>query len=129
MLCSVILRLPLLCALQLAEQLYQAMTKRFNTSLRTWVQYGHFLMRRSKLDAARSLLQRSLKSLTNKQQRKGLCYSLPGYKNPFCRYVDSFEQCFHITFHNNPGMPHLQYRKFSCRFWAPLSDDIITELA
>jgi len=55
---------------QLAEQLYQTMTKRFSTSLRVWAQYGHFLMRRGKQEAARSLLQRSLKSLSNKQQRK-----------------------------------------------------------
>ena len=55
---------------QLAEQLYQTMTKRFSTSLRVWVQYGHFLMRRGKQEAARSLLQRSLKSLSNKQQRE-----------------------------------------------------------
>ena len=46
------------------------MTKRFSTSLRVWAQYGHFLMRRGKQEAARSLLQRSLKSLSNKQQRK-----------------------------------------------------------
>ena len=32
--------------------------------------------------------------------------------------------------YDNPGMPHLQYRRFSCRSWVPGDgDDIITELA
>lgn len=52
----------------LAEQLYQTMVKRFSANLRAWTEFGQFLMKRGKLDAARNLLQRSLKSLSSKQQ-------------------------------------------------------------
>ena len=54
---------------QLVEQLYQTMTKRFGSSLKVWTQFGQFLMTRGKLEAARNLLQRSLKKLASKQQR------------------------------------------------------------
>ena len=56
--------------LQLAEQLYHTMTKQFRSQLSVWTEFGHFLMRRGKVDAARRLLQRCLKALTLKQQRK-----------------------------------------------------------
>lgn len=51
----------------LAEQLYQTMTKRFATSTKVWTQYGLFLMKQGKLPAARNLLQKCLKNLPSKQ--------------------------------------------------------------
>ncbi len=59
---------------QLADQLYQSMTKRFGKDPQVWTQYGEFLMRREKRQAARGLLQRSLKSLARKQDRKLLAF-------------------------------------------------------
>ena len=56
--------------MQLADQLYQMMTKKFGNVLRVWSEYGSFLMRRGKMDAARNLLQRSFKSLPSKQDRE-----------------------------------------------------------
>lgn len=61
--------------LQLAEQLYQTMSKRFSSVIRVWVQYGLFLMKRGKTHQARSLLQRSLKSLTKSERE---CSSITG---------------------------------------------------
>ena len=46
------------------------MTKKFGQVLKVWSQYGSFLVKRRRLDAARNLLQRSLKVLTSKQDRK-----------------------------------------------------------
>ena len=46
------------------------MTKKFGQVVKVWSQYGSFLMKRRRLDAARALLQRSLKVLTSKQDRK-----------------------------------------------------------
>ena len=60
---------PLL-SLQLAEQLYQTMTRQFRSEISVWNEFGLFLMRRGKLEAARRLLQRCLKALALKQQRK-----------------------------------------------------------
>lgn len=54
---------------QLAEQLYQTMTRQFRSELSVWTDFGLFLMKRGKVDAARSVLQRCLKALTIKQQR------------------------------------------------------------
>ena len=56
--------------MQLADQLYQTMTKKFGQVVKVWSQYGGFLMKRRRLDAARNLLQRSLRVLTSKQDRK-----------------------------------------------------------
>ena len=55
---------------QLADQLYQTMTKKFGNVQRVWSQYGTFLMKRRKVEAARNLLQRSFKSLASKQDRE-----------------------------------------------------------
>jgi hypothetical protein len=46
------------------------MTKKFGQVVKVWSQYGSFLVKRRRLDAARNLLQRSLKVLTSKQDRK-----------------------------------------------------------
>lgn len=70
---AVILKVDISCTsfmIQLADQLYQTMTKKFGNTLRVWTQYGTFLMTRRKVEAARNLLQRSLKILTSKQDRK-----------------------------------------------------------
>lgn len=60
---------------QLAEQLYQTMTRQFRSELSVWTDFGLFLMKRGKVDTARSVLQRCLKALTIKQQRT-LAYML-----------------------------------------------------
>lgn len=54
---------------QLAEQLYQTMSKRFNQSKKVWVGFGAFYMRQGKLDLGRKLLQRSLKSLPKRKRK------------------------------------------------------------
>ena len=46
------------------------MTRQFRSELSVWTEFGQFLMRRGKLEAARRLLQRCLKTLPLKQQRK-----------------------------------------------------------
>lgn len=53
---------------QLAEQLYQTMSKRFSQSKKVWVGFGAFYMRQGKLDVGRKLLQRSLKSLPKRKR-------------------------------------------------------------
>ena len=68
---------------QLVEQLYQTMTKQFCSELSVWTEFGHFLMRRGKLDVARRLLQRCLKALTLKQQRKSPAPSIPCTLTPY----------------------------------------------
>lgn len=46
------------------------MTKRFKETARVWIQYGLFLMKQGRPDAARRILEKSLKAV-NKKQRKG----------------------------------------------------------
>jgi len=50
-----------------AEKLFQVMIRKFKTSLQVWTGYGFFLMKNGQLDAARKLLQRSLKSLPQRK--------------------------------------------------------------
>ena len=45
------------------------MTRQFRSELSVWTEFGLFLMKRGRLDAARRLLQRCLKALPLKQQR------------------------------------------------------------
>ena len=54
---------------QLAEQLYQTMSKRFSQSKKVWVGFGAFYMKQGKLDLGRKLLQRSLKSLPKRKRK------------------------------------------------------------
>ena len=48
------------------------MTKKFSNELQVWIRYGVFQMQQGRLEAARNLMKRSLKSLS-KQQRKYDC--------------------------------------------------------
>ncbi|CAH3151677.1 unnamed protein product, partial [Porites evermanni] len=52
---------------ELAEQLYQTMSKRFSQSKKVWVNFGAFYMKQGKLESGRKLLQRSLKSLPKRK--------------------------------------------------------------
>lgn len=54
---------------QLADQLYQTMSKRFSQSKKVWVGFGAFYMKQGKLDLGRKLLQRSLKSLPKRKRK------------------------------------------------------------
>ena len=45
------------------------MTKRFKDTASVWTQYGLFLMKQGRPDAARKVLEKSLKAV-NKKQRK-----------------------------------------------------------
>lgn len=45
------------------------MIKRFNTSKKVWIRYGQFLFERNKVDGARKILQRSLKSLPKRKRK------------------------------------------------------------
>jgi rRNA biogenesis protein RRP5 len=56
---------------QLAEQLFHSMTKRFSQSKKVWIEFGRFYMKNGKLESARKMLQRGLKSLP---KRKRECY-------------------------------------------------------
>jgi len=56
-----------------AEQIYQAMTRKFKESSKVWTLYGLFKMKQGKPDAARAILQKSLKSLP---KRKRECWLL-----------------------------------------------------
>ncbi|KAJ7376225.1 hypothetical protein OS493_036048 [Desmophyllum pertusum] len=53
--------------IELADQLYQTMSKRFSQSKKVWVGFGAFYMKQGKLDLGRKLLQRSLKSLPKRK--------------------------------------------------------------
>ena len=48
------------------------MTKRFKDTARVWTQYGLFLMKQGRPDAARKVLEKSLRALI-KKQRKNEC--------------------------------------------------------
>ncbi|XP_062399126.1 protein RRP5 homolog [Sardina pilchardus] len=50
-----------------AEDMYKSMVKRFRQEPSVWQSYGTFLVRQGQSDAANALLQRALKSLSNKQ--------------------------------------------------------------
>ncbi|XP_076146093.1 protein RRP5 homolog [Alosa pseudoharengus] len=50
-----------------AEDMYKSMVKRFRQEPAVWQSYGAFLVRQGQSDAANALLQRALKSLSNKQ--------------------------------------------------------------
>lgn len=50
-----------------ADKMYQTMARKFRTSSKVWTAYGQFLMKTNQLDAARKLLQRSLKSLPQRK--------------------------------------------------------------
>lgn len=53
----------------LADKLYQIMTKKFGNNLWVWSDYGTFLMKQQRHIQARALLQRALKTLTLKRDR------------------------------------------------------------
>jgi len=53
--------------MELAEQLFQTMCKRFSQSKKVWVGFGAFYMKQGKLELGRKLLQRSLKSLPKRK--------------------------------------------------------------
>ena len=56
------------------------MIKRFKDTANVWTQCGLFLMKQSRPDAARKILEKSLKAV-NKKQRKNQCiYSYNLYK-------------------------------------------------
>jgi len=57
-----------------AENLYQAMLKRFKQSKKIWVGYAFFLMSAGNMEQARNLLQRSLKSLPERKRKLILSY-------------------------------------------------------
>ncbi|KAL2086750.1 hypothetical protein ACEWY4_017809 [Coilia grayii] len=50
-----------------AESLYKSMVKRFRAEPAMWLSYGTYLVRQGQSDAASALLQRALKSLSNKE--------------------------------------------------------------
>lgn len=54
----------------LAHKLYQTMTKKFSGVQWVWSQYATFLMRQGKQAQGRVLLQRALKALVSKQDRR-----------------------------------------------------------
>ena len=54
---------------QQAEQLYNTMVKRFNFNKDVWISYGYFLMKSGRHGAAHKLMQRSFKSLTQKERK------------------------------------------------------------
>ncbi|KAJ3056513.1 Protein RRP5 [Rhizophlyctis rosea] len=59
--------------LDLAEQLFQSMTKRFKESSKVWTNFGLFQLKRGKVDEARKILQRSLQSLAKRKHVKTIC--------------------------------------------------------
>ena len=54
-----------------ANKLYQTMTKKFANVLSVWSQYTTFLMKQGRQAQARVLLQKGLKGLASKRDRKG----------------------------------------------------------
>ncbi|ORX93442.1 nucleic acid-binding protein [Basidiobolus meristosporus CBS 931.73] len=56
--------------LDLAEQLYKTITKKFGASSKVWTNFGLFYLKQGKVDLARELLQRSLKSLAKRKHIK-----------------------------------------------------------
>jgi rRNA biogenesis protein RRP5 len=59
----------LLNFLQLAEQTYHTMTKKFSQSSKVWYKMGLSYIQRGKLEAFRNLLQKSLKSLPKRKRK------------------------------------------------------------
>ncbi|TPX58764.1 hypothetical protein SpCBS45565_g07918 [Spizellomyces sp. 'palustris'] len=57
----------------LANQLHQVMTKKFNMSSKIWTSYGLYQLRRGKVEDARRILQRSLQSLPKRKHVKTIC--------------------------------------------------------
>ena len=57
---------------ELAFKLYQTMTKKFGGDQWVWSKYATLLMKQNKPEQARSLLQRALKRLPSKHERKSL---------------------------------------------------------
>jgi len=53
------------------------MTKRFKDTACVWTQYGLFLMKQGRPDAARKILEKSLKAV-NRKERKNECTSWQG---------------------------------------------------
>ncbi|KAJ3102583.1 hypothetical protein HDU96_009589 [Phlyctochytrium bullatum] len=51
---------------------FEAMVKRFKESCKVWVAYGTSLMKRGKLDEARAVLSRSLKSIAKRKHLKAI---------------------------------------------------------
>ena len=45
------------------------MTKRFKDAAHVWTQYGLFLMKQGRADAARKVLKKSLRALLKKQRK------------------------------------------------------------
>ena len=55
--------------IQQAEQLYESMIKRFKFDADVWTSFGTFLMKNGRHDQARRLMQRSFKSLIQKDRK------------------------------------------------------------
>eukprot|EP00899_Mesostigma_viride_P026493 jgi/Mesvir1/7028/Mv09156-RA.1 len=55
---------------ELAEELYKAMQRKFNTSAKVWLKHIHFLLTRGKGDAAHKVLDRSFASLPRHKHLK-----------------------------------------------------------
>ncbi|KAG8895576.1 rRNA biogenesis protein rrp5, partial [Tulasnella sp. 403] len=53
-----------------AEEMYNRAIKRFSTSSKVWTSFGKYYLQRGKLDDARELLPRSLKSLEKRKHLK-----------------------------------------------------------
>ena len=52
----------------MADELFKTMVKKFGTQLKVWTGYAEFLMGRGHYEAARRVLERSLKSLPKAQR-------------------------------------------------------------
>ena len=58
------------------------MLKKFKTSKQVWINYGCFLMKNGKMEEARNLLARSVKSLSEKKCKNWFKKNHLGWKYP-----------------------------------------------
>jgi hypothetical protein len=60
------------CLLQLAEQLYRTLCRKYKESAKVWLRYILFKIRTAGIEAARAIFQRSLQSLPKRKCTSGI---------------------------------------------------------
>ena len=60
------------------------MTKKFSNEQLVWIRYGVFQMQQGRLEAARNLLKRSLKSLSKQQRKYEMCITCVSHVYHMC---------------------------------------------
>jgi tetratricopeptide (TPR) repeat protein len=78
--------------IEMAEDLYIALTKKYKDSKKVWIRYGMFKFRQNQPEAARALLERAIQCIP-KRKRKFVDICIQIFVSRICRLI------FHLILH------------------------------